>query len=83
MCTFMWLVSNKALWFVCNGCSADNECSKGESDVPDKGCSRKRYACQWFVRKQPKVISTEQASSDDACSNDFVGKSAVKFWNRK
>ncbi|CAM6043650.1 unnamed protein product [Sphagnum compactum] len=23
-------------------CSADNECSKGESDVPDKGCARKR-----------------------------------------
>jgi hypothetical protein len=38
-------------FFWCNGqqpvgqvdCSADNECSKGESDVPDKGCTRKRY----------------------------------------
>jgi hypothetical protein len=40
--SFMHLVAD-LLWSGCDGFSAENECSKGESDIPDKSCSRKRY----------------------------------------
>jgi hypothetical protein len=46
--SFMHLVAD-LLWSGCDGFSAENECSKGESDIPDKSCSRKRYE-NWSKR---------------------------------
>ncbi|CAM6048216.1 unnamed protein product [Sphagnum compactum] len=73
--------SNPFFW--CNGqqpveqvdCSAENECSKGESDIPDKSCSRKRLredACSGAGNK-----ACREKRRRDRLNDRFLELSAV------